>query len=89
MITEYEEIEISAWRQRGLEIIPIQAVSLKMDLVIVFIKQKKGRKNIKKTCNIIISIFLLCTDFASPYFVFSLYQKFLLCCGSDFDFNEV
>ena len=27
---------------------------------------------------------------ASPYFVFSLYQKFLLCCcGSAFDFNEV
>ena len=48
MITEYEEIEISAWRQRGLMIIPIQAVSLKMDLVIVFIKQKKGRKNMKK-----------------------------------------
>ena len=48
MITEYEEIEISAWRQRGLKIIPIQAVSLKMDLVIVFIKQKKGRKNKKK-----------------------------------------
>ena len=47
MITEYEEIEISAWRQRGLKIIPIQAVSLKMDLVIVFIKQKKGRKNKK------------------------------------------
>ena len=45
MITEYEEIEISAWRQRGLMIIPIQAVSLKMDLVIVFIKQKKGKKN--------------------------------------------
>ena len=36
-----------------------------------------------------IDIFTLCTDFASPYFVFSLYQKFLLCCGSDFDFNEV
>ena len=87
MITEYEEIEISAWRQRGLKIIPIQAVSLKMDLLIVFIKQKKGRK---KHNSIIISTLLLCTDdIGSPYFVFSLYQKFLLCCSSDFDFNEV
>ena len=66
MITEYEEIEISAWRQRGLKIIPIQAVSLKMDLLIVFIKQKKGRNN-KKHNSIIISTLLLCTDFVSPY----------------------
>ena len=36
-----------------------------------------------------IDIFNLHFYSASPYFVFSLYQKFLLCCGSDFDFNEV